>query len=310
MNDITIKNNTEIIKDDLKERRQEAVAHFLNSIDTADTTKEAYQKGIKKFLIYLDTNNIEAPTEADIINYKKYLIKNNEAPSVNLYITALRKFYKYLAKHNIADDITEDLKGIKQNREHKKTGLNIDQAKDLIASTNDKRDKAIILLLLTGALRTIELERANVEDITTKGNNYILRVQGKGHQKKDDFIILTKNTYKAINEYLATRKNIKPSDALFTSDSNRTNGERLKTRSIRHIIKAHLKDIGINTPTITTHSLRHTAITQAILNGADLMQAQQLARHKNPDTTTIYIDEIATEKAKEKATAILESVYI
>lgn len=279
---------------------------FLNNIDTAETTREAYKKGLKKFFIFLSDNNIKSITQADIINYKNYLIKNNKATTINLCITALKRFYKFLYNHYGIMDYTQELKTITLNREHKKDGLNIKQARELLTSTDNLRDKAIIKLLLTGALRTIEIERANIEDLTIKGNNYILQIQGKGHEKKDDYIIITDSTYKAINEYLQTRKNKKPSDPLFTSNSHNNNNGRLTTRSIRRIIKNNLLNIGIDTPKITTHSLRHTAITQAIINGADLLQAQALARHKSPTTTQIYIDEIVNEKAKETTANILE----
>lgn len=312
-----IHNNNKLIKSIRGQRVEELITinsisaddtinKFLTCIDTADTTKEAYKKGLKKFFTYLADNNIKNITQSDIVNYKNYLIKHNEAPTINLCITALKRFYKFLASHYNYIDYTLELKTITLKKDHKKDGLNIDQAKALLHSTDKLRDKAILLLLLTGALRTIELERANIEDLQTKGNNFILQVQGKGHSKKDDYIIITKSTYKAINDYLATRKNLKPTDPLFTNNSNHNNSGRLTTRSIRRIVKRNLQQIGINTPKITTHSLRHTAITQAIINGADLLQAQQLARHKSPSTTQIYIDEIVNEKAKETTASILE----
>lgn len=298
-------------KIDLLNDRQELLKQFIKNVDMHDTTAEAYKKAIKNFIRFLETNDITNPTQETIKKYKKYLTEHNEAPTINLYLSGLKNFYKFLHTHYGINDITTDIKTIYINREHKKDGLNIDQAKELIKNSNNKRDRAIIILLLTAALRTIELERANISDLTIKGNRYILKIQGKGHDKKDDYIIITDRTYKAINEYLKTRENIKPSDPLFTSDSNNKKGERLTTRSIRRIVKNNLQNIGINTPKITTHSLRHTAITQLLLNNnKNIYEAQQLARHKSPATTQIYIDEIVSEEAKNKNADILENLYI
>lgn len=285
------------------------IENFINSIDCADTTKEAYKKGIKYFFNFIHKEGITNLTQSDIIKYKQYLIENHQAPSINLYLTAIKKLYGYLNKHYNIIDLTEDIKGVKISKEHKKDGLTTEQAKELLKAPTNKRDKAIITLLLTAALREIELERANIEDIQTKGNSYILQVQGKGHIKKDDYVIITKTTYNTINEYLATRKNVKASDPLFISDSNNNNNGRLTTRSIRRIVKKHLQNIGINTPKITTHSLRHTAITQVIMNGGDLLMAQKLARHSNPNTTQIYIDEIADNEKKAKSAEILDNLF-
>ena len=57
------------------------------------------------------------------------------------------------------------------------------------------RDFAIVNLILRTGLRTIEVVRADVGDITFKGNRRILRVWGKGHDTKDDFVVLTDKTY-------------------------------------------------------------------------------------------------------------------
>jgi integrase len=42
----------------------------------------------------------------------------------------------------------------------------------------------------------------------------------------------------------------------------------------------------------TTHSLRHSAITSAIRNGATPLQVQSMARHKSFDTTMNYYHEV------------------
>jgi len=42
----------------------------------------------------------------------------------------------------------------------------------------------------------------------------------------------------------------------------------------------------------TTHSLRHSAITNAIRNGASPMQVQAMARHSSFDTTLNYVHEV------------------
>lgn len=310
MNDLQVNKNNNIATADLIAERKKALDTFLVSIDIKDTTRTAYKKGITYFFNYLAQNNITEITQQTAQDYKKYLVNHNEATSINLYLTALKRFYKYLNTHYDIADITAELRLEPLKREHKKDGLNLTQVKELLTATENKRDKAIITMFLTGAFRTIELERANIEDLTIKGNNYILKVQGKGHDKKDDYIPLKENTYKIICEYLATRKNKKASEPLFTSDSNNKNGGRLTTRSIRRIVKNNLKNIGIDTPRITTHSLRHTAITQFLLNNdKNIFEAQKFARHINPTTTQIYIDEMADDEAKQKATDTLERIF-
>lgn len=266
---------------------------FKNNLDAKPKTKETYIKGVKAFISWCDKNNVSEVTHAILIQFKEDLMANNKSAStISMYMTALKKLYKYLETKGFKN-IASDLKGAKQKRNYSKDPLTLDQAKDLLNSidrtTNEgKRNYALIHLLITTGLRTIEIERANVEDIRNIGNNSVLYIMGKGRDSKDEYVKLTYETLKAINDYLLTRKIKDNKEALFTSLSDRTNGQRLKTRSIRDIVKKAFRNIGLNSDKITTHSLRHTAITLSLLGGTPLQEVQQMARHSNINTTMIY----------------------
>lgn len=268
------------------------IDEFKRNLDATPRTKETYIKGVKVFLNWCELNNINEVTHATLIQYKEDLMETKKPNTISMYMTALKKLYKYLETKGIKN-IASDLKGSKQKRNYSKDPLTLDQAKDLLNSidrtTNEgKRNYALIHLLLTTGLRTIEIERANIEDIRNVANNSVLYIMGKGRDTKDEYVKLTYETLKAINEYLNTRNIKDDKEPLFTSLSDRTNGQRLKTRSIREIVKKAYKNIGINSDKITTHSLRHTAITLSLIGGTPLQEVQQMARHSNINTTMIY----------------------
>lgn len=54
------------------------------------------------------------------------------------------------------------------------------------------------------------------------------------------------------------------------------------------MVKRHLQKAGFNSSRLTAHSLRHSAVTLSLLNGATLQEAQMFARHANIATTQIY----------------------
>ena len=96
-----------------------------------------------------------------------------------------------------------------------------------------------------------------------------------------------------IYDYLAARRQegreaVGDDSPLFASLSNKTYGQPLSRRSIRQIAKGTLRQAGFDSERLTTHSLRHTAVTLALLGGASLQEAQQLARHSNLSTTMVY----------------------
>jgi len=49
---------------------------------------------------------------------------------------------------------------------------------------------------------------------------------------------------------------------------------------------------GIRSPLKTTHSLRHSAATTALANGATVTKVQSMLRHSDPKTTLAYVREL------------------
>lgn len=155
-----------------------------------------------------------------------------------------------------------------------------------------KRNFAILALMTTGGLRTVEVVRANVEDLSSLGGVPVLYVQGKGRTDKKEFIKLTPEVQKAIADYLTTRGQVSGNAPLFASLSHRNCGGRLTTRTISGIAKASMIKAGYNSSRLTAHSLRHSAVTLALMAGSTLAEVQYFARHSNITTTQIYAHNI------------------
>ncbi|MFM2765152.1 tyrosine-type recombinase/integrase [Limosilactobacillus fermentum] len=151
-----------------------------------------------------------------------------------------------------------------------------------------KRDYAMLALMLTMGLRTIEVSRANVGDIRTQGDAVVLYVQGKGHVDKDALVRMPNHVETAVRTYLKARKASDPQSPLFASTSHQNAGQRMTTRSISGIVKSSFIAAGYDSPRLTAHSTRHTSATLSLLNGATLQETQQLLRHVNLQTTEIY----------------------
>ena len=160
------------------------------------------------------------------------------------------------------------------------------------------RDYAIIVLMVTGGLRTIEVSRANIEDISSIGDCTVLYVQGKGQDEKSDYIKILPEVEASLRAYLKTRDITDGKEPLFCSLSNNSKGQRLTTRTISAIVKKKLVAAGYNSERLTAHSLRHTAVTLSLIGGNSLQEAQEFARHSNIATTQIYAHNL--ERIKNK----------
>lgn len=160
-----------------------------------------------------------------------------------------------------------------------------------------KRLYAMYLLAVNAGLRTVEISRANVNDLVTRGGQCCLYVWGKGHTEPDMIKSLVPEVAAAIKEYLQSRTDRPTGNSpLFVSTGNRSGGKRIAPTTISTMLKQALKEAGIDDPRITAHSLRTTTGTNAYLMTHDIYATQQYMRHADPATTERYIN-IETEKA-------------
>lgn len=282
----------------------ELFIHWIEYIDAKTKTIETYTKSIRQFARYIKENSIIQPKRADIIAYRDELKVTLKPATVKAYMVAVRLFFQWTQQEGIYPNIAEHIKSAKIDIEHKKDYLTSNQVKKLLNSVDrstekGKRDYAMLVLMLTSGLRTIEIERANIEDMRALGDFTVLYIQGKGHEEKNTYIKITETVEDAIREYLAERKITDTVSPLFASESNRNNGGRMTTRSISRIVKNALVNAGFNSDRLTAHSLRHTTATLNLLNGGTIEETRQLLRHTNVNTTLIYSH--ALERAKNNS---------
>lgn len=267
---------------------------FINYLDASPKTIDTYTKALRQLFNYFSFNGIRQPQREDIIAFRDELKASGHKPTtIQNYITATKIFFSWTAQEGLYPNVAEHLKGAKLNRDHKKDYLTSRQVKEVLEAVERDtlkglRDYAILTLMVTGGLRTIEVIRADVGDIRTVGEATVLYVQGKGKEEKAEYIKIAPAVEKAIRAYLTARGNKADTEPLFTSTSNNNNGKRLTTRSISGIVKERLVNAGYDSSRLTAHSLRHTAVTLALLAGQDITEVQQHARHANIATTMIY----------------------
>ena len=271
----------------------ELARKFIGFIDASPQSVATYRASIRRMLEFFRARNITRPTRADILQYRDALKAQYKPASVALHMTAARLFFRWTAQEGLYPNISDHVKGAKLDRGHKKDYLTSGQVKEVFSTTEgtdtaSKRDRAIIAIMVTAGLRCIEICRANIEDVRTAGDSAALYIQGKGHTERTDYIKLAAPVEKALRDYLSDRGETDGKAPLFVSDSNNSKGQRITTRSVSRLVKNHMRAAGYDSERLTAHSLRHTAATLNLLNGATLEETKQLLRHSNINTTLIY----------------------
>lgn len=271
---------------------------FIIFIDATPNTVRTYRGSLKQWFLYLRQNQIGHPDSETVRQYRQELQNSGKKPTtVKNYIIAVKRFFEWTEEAGFYPNIAKYIKSGHLSKNFKKDYLTSSQAKKILdeidrSTLKGKRDYAMLVTMLTMGLRTIEITRANIEDIRTKGDATVLYVQGKGHEEKDDLIRMPYHVETAIRDYLSVRHANDLSEPLFTSTSNHNADGRMTTRSIRRIVKTAFISAGYDSPRLTAHSTRHTAATLSLLNGATLQQTQELLRHRNIGTTEIYAHNI------------------
>ena len=293
------------------------VASFISTQDVKESSRSLYSRTLSQYFGWLEEtgrlSRFLTLTRQDVLEYKDSLLASGlSALTVSSYIVAVRKFYEWAEAEKKYPNIAKGIKTPRRKQAFKKQHLTDTKSQELLQHFQDLslRDYAIVNLMLRTGLRTIEIARADVGDITYKGERRVLLVWGKGHTEKDDFVVLTEKAYEPIRNYLVTRKAVKAGEPLFTSTSHQNRGERLTTRTISSICKEGLKAIGLDGKEYTAHSLRHTTAVAILKHGGAITDVQEVLRHTSPATSQIYTESVKEELRLERAPeSVLDSAF-
>ena len=271
------------------------IGRFVTFAGVSENSRITYTKSLRQMFRYFADNGVVNPARENLIAWVEEMKAAGKAAStIQLYTAAAKVFFRWTAQDGLYPNIADHLKtGVKLNHNHKRDALDAAQCKELVSSVKggkvkDLRDRAILSVLTTAGLRTIEVVRANVGDVRFERGKVFLYVQGKGHSQADEKVLLSKQAHKAITAYLKARGKVAASDPLFVSTSNRNKNGRLDTQSIRKMVKRNLRGIGLDSPRLSAHSLRHSVATNLIDARVALQQVQMIMRHKSLNTTMIY----------------------
>jgi integrase/recombinase XerD len=271
------------------------IDEFISEADVSAPSKYQYIKVLRQFYKYIQSIGIDAHYVElrHIIAFKSHVNKTNQYTS-NAYLSVVKVFYKWLESKGYATDIAKAVKKNKGFYGFTKKFLSVEQVSTILSSitTNTpkgKRVMAIIQLMLTTGVRTCEIVRADIGDLSQVGETYILKIQRKGHLSKDDFVPVSGDVYDCIVDYLSTRQSTASTAPLFANARDGSQETRLTTRCVIGDVKRAFRTAGINDPKISTHSLRHTFATWLIKENISIYDVSAALGHTTIKSTEIYL---------------------
>lgn len=281
-----IVNNIGVLKEIKLEDWQK---EYLSYIDVKPKTVETYNIAIRQFIKYLDEKGIKTPTRANVIEFREDLKGSHTISTINSYLIALRNFFSFLEYNGIYKNITQNVKGLKDNELHKRDALTVEQCQKVLSCTKNLREKVLILLTLTCGLRANEIVNIQLEDFREEHGKCMLYILGKGRDYKQDCVVVENKVLEVIKEYVQMY-GIK--DYLFVSTSKNNKGGKMTTTAIRNIANDIFKRAGVKSDKIVLHSLRHSFGTIAIENGEDIRDVSKAMRHRSIVVTERYLHDL------------------
>lgn len=243
----------------------------------------------------IDLNFVRSITSSEVFDFLSYLANDRaqdkcpSTPGIGAAararkLSAIKSLYNYLnvRTKQITENPVKDIEFPKVRRALPKY-LTLEESSRLLRATkgpNQTRDFAILMLFLNCGIRRSELVGLNISDVYDDR----IRVVGKGN--KERIVYMGQACRKAVDDYLAERRNIVLTDnrALFGSrDKN-----RISASAVHRLVKKHMLEAGLDASQLSAHKLRHTAATLMLSNGVDLKTLQEVLGHEHLDTTEIY----------------------
>jgi site-specific recombinase XerD len=265
-----------------------------NELNFAQSTYQSYRNAMHQFQAYHNIRKRPEITELFIKQYVRELKwKHSSTAYIQRQLSVLRSFCSWAVDHRfLRIDPTKKVPLPKLSTEYRREALTKEEAEKLLGTLRydelyDLRDALLISLILGSGTRLIELNRASVGDFVRKEGVGLLYLQGKGREAADSFVVLVPEIADLMERYLRMLQHPSPKDPLFTAQK-RFKGRRLSVRGIQQIITGYLKRAGVKRKRVTAYSLRHSAATLALQNGASLMAVRDMLRHKSISTTQRY----------------------
>ena len=267
---------------------------FLQEQQVMQSSRKSYGWSLRRFFKWCGESGRQMSLlqRADIVAYVDSLAEQGFSPkSIASYIVAVRRFFGWLDSREQYPNIASGVKGPrKMKEEFVKMHLDRDESRRLLdaAKERGKRDYAIVNLMLRNGLRTIEVSRIDVCDITVRKGVRVLNVWRKGALGKDSYVVLTDESYSPIEEYLKSRGPVLSGSSLFVTDGDGNHGKRMTPRRIQQVVKECLREIGLTTREYSPHSLRHTTAVAILEAGGSIFDVQTVLGHASPEASQIY----------------------
>lgn len=284
-------------------RLTDAIRRYLNA-QLAEGLSLHTIKGAKSVLkqvaTFLQTIGLEDVTQFDstaIARYREELAWRPTSKGTPLTTRSqleqlghISAFSRFLVKENWL--LVNPAAGITRPRKPRRLPRAIMEPKDVelmmaqpdMRTARGYRDRAILEVLYSTALRREEIANLFITDVDCEGG-YVFVREGKG--AKDRVVPLGRSACDLVRAYIVgVRREWPGADRDRHLFLNRW-GKGMTPNAVWHVVSRTAKKAGLE-KRVSTHTFRHTCATHMVRNGAPIRQLQEMLGHASLETTQLY----------------------
>lgn len=258
---------------------QEHIRDFLAQLESRKDIKtiQGYMYDLQDFKKYIEKKEInylelEANKAQEVINSYLNRLKRDLKPStINRRCISINKFNAHIALGGVRAVSIKIQKQI-----FLENVISEKQVKKLLSKCKNKRDEAIIRLLIGTGMRVSELLSLTIYDVNKK------HVMVEGKYKKNRTIMIPQDARAAMKEYMQVRGPTKEKK-LFLGRK-----KPMVRQTVNNILERLGKAAKVPLDVCHPHSFRHAFCKKLSEQGVSIDTIAALAGHESLETTAIY----------------------
>ncbi|MCY4560137.1 MAG: tyrosine-type recombinase/integrase [Chloroflexi bacterium] len=260
----------------------------------SERTIRLYRHDLDDFFDWLDANDLSLPsvtlTGVDTVIVAKNATGCYSRGTIGRYARCIRAFFRF------AEDRGWCRPGIAAALIPPRVyptnpvpaGLNREDIERLLVTTEgertvDKRDRAILMLLVAYGLRSGEVRRLQLDDLDWE--NEMLRVR-RSKSGRTDIFPLSRGVGQAILRYILEVRPPRPERTLFLTLFAPI--RPLSRGVMTNIVRNRLRRVGVVDGPRGPHALRHAAARHLLGQGMSMKEIGDFLGHRSPSATAVY----------------------
>lgn len=268
-------------------------------------SRRAYGSDLSHFVQHMAEQGLH-PLDVsgdDVRLYKEAMQQaGRSAATINRVLSVIRGTYqRFGTKGLVGWERVRDIQAVKSPRVDKNTtpALSEQEARRLLHAPDTRttiglRDYAMLFTFFVTACRCSALANAKVGDLERTDTNWYLVVTEKGRKRQRKALLQAAAAVLSYVDAAGIGGDLHgPLFRPTERDRKTFQRKHLAPRTILHSVKKYGLQVGVDVDRvgrrgIGVHSLRKTALTNALEHGAKIEQVQQLAGHADIRTTQLY----------------------